>query len=91
MQAKFSGVLFGGLSGVVYALMGYSWLYGERHPDSGIELQRGLMVFAVLWLLVGYFGWFGLSIANAAHVAGLLVGLAMAWADTRQFNKRERH
>lgn len=83
MQAKFSGVLFGGLSGVVYALMGYSWLSGERRPERGIFLQRGLMAFAVLWLLVGYFGWFGLSIANAAHVTGLLVGLAMAFVDTR--------
>ena len=90
MQAKFSGVLFGGLSGVVYALMGYSWLRGERDPESGIELQRGLMAFAVLWLLVGYFGWFGLSIANAAHVTGLLVGLAMAFVDTRQLKKRGR-
>ncbi|CCP04743.1 Protein of glp regulon [Erwinia amylovora Ea644] len=84
MQAKFSGLLFGGLSGVVYALMGYSWLRGERDPDSGIFLPRGLMAFAVLWLLVGWFGWFGLSIANAAHVTGLLVGLAMAFVDTRR-------
>lgn len=83
MQAKFSGVLFGGLSGVVYALMGYTWLRGERDPQSGVFLQRGMMAFAVLWLLVGYFGWFGLSIANAAHVTGLLVGVAMAFADTR--------
>lgn len=87
MQAKFSGVLFGGLSGVVYALMGYSWLCGERAPERGIFLQRGLMVFAVLWLLVGYFGWFGLSIANAAHVTGLLVGLVMAFVDTRQIKR----
>lgn len=83
MQAKFSGVLFGGLSGVVYALMGYTWLRGERDPQSGVFLQRGMMAFAVLWLLVGYFGWFGLSIANAAHVTGLLVGVAMAFVDTR--------
>ncbi|HBH66915.1 MAG TPA: rhomboid family intramembrane serine protease GlpG, partial [Erwinia persicina] len=79
--------LFGGLSGVVYALMGYSWLCGERAPERGIFLQRGLMVFAVLWLLVGYFGWFGLSIANAAHVTGLLVGLVMAFVDTRQIKR----
>ncbi|PLV61028.1 rhomboid family intramembrane serine protease GlpG [Erwinia sp. B116] len=83
MQAKFSGVLFGGLSGVVYALMGYTWLRGERDPQSGVFLQRGMMAFAVLWLLVGWFGWFGLSIANAAHVTGLLVGVAMAFVDTR--------
>lgn len=84
VQAKFSGVMFGGLSGVVYALMGYSWLYGQRHPQSGVFLQPGLMAFSVLWLLVGWFGWFGLSIANGAHVTGLLVGLAMAFVDSRK-------
>lgn len=87
MQAKFSGVLFGGLSGAVYALMGYAWLKGERDPESGIFLERGLMAFAVVWLIVGYMGWFGLSIANAAHVTGLLVGLAMAFVDTRSSKK----
>lgn len=87
MQAKFSGVWFGGLSGVVYALMGYAWLRGERDPASGIFLERGLMAFSILWLVIGYFGAFGLSIANAAHVTGLLVGLAMALVDTRQVRK----
>lgn len=84
MQAKFSGVMFGGLSGAVYALMGYAWLRGERDPASGIYLERGLMAFAIIWLIIGYMGWFGLSVANAAHVTGLLVGLAMAFVDTRQ-------
>lgn len=84
MQSKFSGVMFGGLSGAVYALMGYAWLRGERDPDSGIHLERGLMAFAVIWLGVGYMGWFGLSIANAAHVTGLVVGLAMAFVDTQK-------
>lgn len=87
MQAKYSGVWFGGLSGVVYALMGYAWLRGERDPESGIYLERGLMAFAILWLVIGYFGVFGLSIANAAHVTGLLVGLAMAFVDTRRVHK----
>ena len=87
MQAKFSGVWFGGLSGVVYALMGYAWLRGERDPESGIYLERGLMGFAILWLVIGYFGVFGLAIANAAHVTGLLVGLAMALVDTRHAGK----
>ncbi|RWR02422.1 intramembrane serine protease GlpG [[Pantoea] beijingensis] len=87
MQAKFSGVWFGGLSGVVYALMGYVWLRGERDPESGIFLERGLMAFAILWLVIGYFGAFGLSIANAAHVMGLIVGLVMAFVDTRHRHK----
>ena len=54
-QSLFSGALFGGLSGVVYALMGYVWLTGERAPERGLMLPRGLMVFSVLWLVAGYF------------------------------------
>jgi GlpG protein len=88
VQAKFSGPLFGGLSGTVYALMGYVWLRGERDPESGIFMQRGLMAFAVLWIVLGYFDILGMSIANAAHVTGLLVGLAMAMVDTLHARKR---
>lgn len=83
IQAKFSGIWFGGLSGVVYALMGYCWLRGERDPESGIYLERGLMAFAIVWLVLGYFDLFGMAIANNAHLVGLLVGLAMAFVDTR--------
>ena len=88
VQHKFSGPWFGGLSGVVYALMGYVWLRGERDPESGIYLQRGLITFAVVWLIAGWFDLFGMSIANGAHVAGLAVGLAMAFADTLNTRKR---
>lgn len=82
-QSLFSGALFGGLSGVVYALMGYVWLSGERQPERGLNLPRGLMVFSVLWLVAGYFDMLGMSIANAAHIAGLVLGLLMAFWDTR--------
>lgn len=88
MQAKFSGVWFGGLSGVVYALMGYAWLRGERDPESGIFLERGLMAFAILWLVIGFFGVLGQAVGNAAHLTGLVVGLAMAFVDTRHARKR---
>lgn len=88
VQHKFSGPWFGGLSGVVYALMGYVWLRGERDPESGIYLQRGLITFALIWLIAGWFDLFGMSIANGAHVTGLAVGLAMAFADTLHARKR---
>lgn len=83
MQAKFSGIEFGGLSGVVYALMGYSWLRGESDPASGIYLERGMIVFALIWLVAGYYGLFGMALANMAHFVGLVVGLAMAFTDSR--------
>ncbi|WP_369789480.1 rhomboid family intramembrane serine protease GlpG [Rouxiella sp. WC2420] len=82
-QSIFSGILFGGLSGVVYALMGYVWLTGELKPEKGLALPRGLMIFSVAWLVLGYFNVMGLAIANAAHVFGLVVGLIMAFCDTR--------
>lgn len=88
VQHKFSGPWFGGLSGVVYALMGYAWLRGERDPESGIYMQRGLITFALVWLIAGWFDLFGMSIANGAHVTGLAVGLAMAFADTLNARKR---
>ena len=88
IQHQFSGPWFGGLSGVVYALMGYVWLRGERDPDSGIYLQRGLIIFSLVWLVAGWFDLFGMSIANGAHVTGLVVGLAMAFVDTLNARKR---
>lgn len=88
MQNYFGSPWFGGLSGVVYALMGYVWLRGERDPDSGVRLERGMIVFAVLWIVAGWLDWFGFNMANGAHVAGLLVGLAMALADTLHARKR---
>ncbi|KNC90169.1 rhomboid family intramembrane serine protease GlpG [Trabulsiella odontotermitis] len=88
IQQKFSGPWFGGLSGVVYALMGYVWLRGERDPQSGIYLQRGLIIFSLIWLVAGWFDLFGMAMANGAHVAGLAVGLVMAFADTMNVRKR---
>ncbi|SER03137.1 GlpG protein [Rosenbergiella nectarea] len=90
MQAKFSGIWFGGLSGVVYALMGYSWLRGERDPDSGIYLERGLIVFALLWLVAGYYGVFGNPMSNMAYIVGLVIGLAMAFVDSQVALKKRK-
>ncbi|SUX37355.1 Rhomboid protease glpG [Cedecea davisae] len=85
MQAKFTGPLFGGLSGTVFALMGYVWLRGERDPDSGIQMQRGLLTFAIIWLAIEVFTQ---SAVIPAHLTGMLVGLAMALVDTLNARKR---
>lgn len=83
VQSHFSGAFFGGLSGVVYALMGYVWWHGEKNPAGPLAMPRGVIVFALLWLIAGYFDILGIAIANAAHVAGLVVGLLMAFWETR--------
>ncbi|CDG19776.1 Rhomboid protease glpG [Xenorhabdus poinarii G6] len=88
-QSLFSGVAFGGLSGVVYALIGYSWLTGEMSPKRGISAPRGLIAISVIWLLVGYWDLFSLNIANAAHVAGLIIGLLMGLWDNLRKQKNQ--
>lgn len=44
-----------------------------------------MMVFSVLWLVIGYFDLFGtMPIANMAHASGLATGLLMAVWDNRR-------
>jgi len=86
-QSIFSGANFGGLSGVVYALIGYIWLSGERRPERGLSLPRGLVAFLLIWMIAGYLGFLGPAKANAAHFGGLVLGLMMAFSDTRNTTK----
>ena len=70
--------LFGGLSGVLYGLLGHCWLYQWLAPNPAYRLPRGVLVSMLIWLLVCMTGVFELlqvgAIANAAHVGGLFAG-----------------
>ncbi|MBT8764759.1 rhomboid family intramembrane serine protease [Metapseudomonas boanensis] len=72
--------LFGGLSGVLYGLLGHCWVFQRLAPCPAYRLPPGVMVMMLVWLLVCLSGLitalgFG-AIANAAHVGGLVVGCA---------------
>ncbi|WP_175653848.1 rhomboid family intramembrane serine protease [Pseudomonas sp. Marseille-P9899] len=78
-QYLFEGAsLFGGLSGVLYGLLGHVWLYQWLAPDTAFRLPRGTVAMMLIWLLLCLTGFITLlgfgQIANAAHVGGLLVG-----------------
>ena len=81
-QFAFDGVsLFGGMSGVVYGLLGFSWVAPHLQPLWRIQPSRGIMILMIGWLLACMLGvvevlGFG-AIANAAHVGGLLCGAAL--------------
>jgi GlpG protein len=82
--------LFGGLSGVVYGLIGFAWLLPLLNKHWPVIISKQLMVFFVVWLGVGYTPFpemIGLgSIANTAHSIGLLSGLALGlvyWLATK--------
>ncbi|MEM9255448.1 MAG: rhomboid family intramembrane serine protease [Pseudomonadota bacterium] len=78
-QYQFGGDgLFGGMSGVVYGLLGFSWVAPLLQPRWPIQPSAPIMLFMVGWLLACLFGLvetlgFG-KVANAAHVGGLLCG-----------------
>lgn len=84
------GPLFGGLSGVVYALVGYVWLCGFRVPVWRAAMPHNLMAFFVIFMLLGWTGWLG-NIANWAHAAGLFIGLLSAAADMLWTNSTQKN
>ncbi|MGO2242680.1 MAG: rhomboid family intramembrane serine protease [Halomonas sp.] len=76
-------VLFGGMSGVVYALLAHVWLMSRRVPQSGFFVPQMLVVFMLGWMvftMTGLAGSVGFgNVANEAHLGGLLVGLVTGW------------
>jgi GlpG protein len=70
------GPNFGGMSGVVYGLLGYIWLRGKFDPASGLYLHPSTVWMMIIWFFLCYTGWVG-PIANTAHAVGLMMG--MAW------------
>ena len=74
--------LFGGMSGVIYGLLGFCWQAERRRPDLG-RLPVGLYLFMLVWLAAGWSplpAALGLGeLANGAHTGGLLAGLVTGW------------
>ncbi|MGP6433126.1 rhomboid family intramembrane serine protease [Pseudomonas paraglycinae] len=70
--------LFGGLSGVLYGLLGHCWIFQLLAPNPAYRLPRGVLVMMLVWLVICMSGLISMigfgEIANAAHVSGLLIG-----------------
>ena len=81
MQYALSGPgLYGGLSGVVFGLFGHAFLFSRLQPARALDLPLGLYLVMLAFLLLGFTGLMDLlipgSVANGAHLGGLLAGLA---------------
>ncbi|MFT2111361.1 rhomboid family intramembrane serine protease [Marinomonas sp. 2405UD68-3] len=74
--------LFGGLSGVVYGCIGFAWVIVYVNPNWPSLINKGLMVFFLVWLGIGYTDIpesLGLgNMANTAHLVGLVSGSLLA-------------
>ncbi|MCI2282558.1 rhomboid family intramembrane serine protease GlpG [Colwellia sp. MSW7] len=73
-----SGANFGGLSGVVYALVGFVWWYGYLAPEKGLFLSKPIIVFLLFWLILGFADLLPVNVANTAHLLGLISGCLLA-------------
>ena len=80
LQYMVSGPFFGGLSGVVYGILGYCWLSQRTLPR--FQFPPALVTFAVVWMVIGFTPvpeMLGLGrMANEAHLGGFVAGLALA-------------
>lgn len=79
-----------GASGVVYAIFGFMWPTRYRYPHFNEVLDARTIQIFVIWLggcvVATYLKvW---DVGNAAHISGLLFGVAVAGAFVLQFNRR---
>jgi GlpG protein len=82
---------FGGMSGVVYALVGFIAIRQRIAPHPLVAVAPALIGFMLFWLVlcmtgvVDYF--ISGSVANAAHLGGLIAGAVYALV-TKHFYRR---
>lgn len=80
-----NSLMLGGMSGVVYGLVGYVWIRGVVAPEDGLRLSRNIVVYIMIFLFIGFMGLTdgiggtGSRVANWAHAWGLVSGMASAY------------
>ena len=87
-QFFMSGPMFGGMSGVVYGLLGYIWIRGKFDPASGLYLHSSTVIMMLIWFFVclaSNFIPFMPGIANTAHGVGLVVGMAWGYLSSLRY------
>ncbi len=89
LQAVLQGPAFGGLSGVLYAYLGYVWIAMASGNRERYSITPSTIYFCLGWLVLcilrdipgigsSVAAFVPGNVANVAHVAGLVVGMAFA-------------
>jgi GlpG protein len=74
--------LFGGLTGVIYGLLGYCMIIEMDTKQDRYDLPPALYLFMLIWLILGFLGILNIfgfgNVANYAHLGGLISGIIFA-------------
>ena len=70
--------VFGGMSGVLFGMIGYLWIKTQTDPTSNIYLPPNSFIYAMVFLGLGLMNAIP-GLANGCHVGGLLAGIAMGF------------
>lgn len=84
-QSVYAGAnIFGGMSGVIYGLLGYAWIWSALCPRHSLGIPKALLIFMLGSMVLFMFGAASLlnvgAVANAAHVGGLVMGMILGAA-----------
>ncbi len=72
------------MSGVVYGLLGYVWIRGKLDPGSGLYVHPTTVTMMIIWFVACVSGILG-PVANAAHAAGLALGMGWGWVASLKY------
>jgi len=84
-QFYYAGPVFGGMSGVIYGLLGYVWLRGKFDPGSGLFLHPTTVTMMIVWYVLCWTPLLGMHVANMAHTVGLAMGMAWGYLASLRF------
>jgi GlpG protein len=80
---------FGGMSGVVYGLLGFVWMQGKYNPHFGYVWHKPTVVMMLAWYVLCWTGLLG-PVANWAHTGGLLIGVGWGFVSRAKFEGAKR-
>ena len=78
-QYFYGGAGFGGMSGVLFGLLGYAWVRGQCDPDSGLQLSPMTIGMMLVWFFLCLMNIIP-NVANACHAVGLIMGMLIGAA-----------
>jgi GlpG protein len=81
-QFWLAGPYFGGMSGVVYGLLGYAWMKCRYQPESGYQLSMNSVTLMMIWYFLCLLEIIPQA-ANTAHTVGLLAGFILGYLSAR--------